>query len=91
MPPPPMLPGMPGPPRMPGMPGMPAPGFSMIAQPTKPKLSLKKKLKPLHWQKILLFPKGHPKYKHLIWEHVKEHKFDQTQLEDLFEAKVIQL
>ena len=84
----PLAPGVPPPPGIPMPPG--APGFFMAPvgpQPTKPKLKLKVKLKPIQWTRVLLLPESDPNRPDLIWNSLKEPEIDIDEITSLFSAK----
>ena len=95
----PKIPGppIPGPPnanfpRPPGPPGLPSAvpgmGFGVLRpQPTKPKIVLKTKVKPLQWTRVLLLPPQVPNRPNLIWNNIKEDKINQEEIISLFEVK----
>ena len=95
----PKIPGppIPGPPnanfpRPPGPPGLPSAvpgmGFGVLRpQPTKPKIVLKTKVKPLQWTRVLLLPPQVPNRPNLIWNNIKEDKINQDEIISLFEVK----
>ena len=94
IPPPPPPPGGPGgPPPPPPPPGAPlppgAPGFfgAPIAKPTKPKITLKSKVKQLQWQRVLLMPESSKDRPNLIWNNMKELKVDVDEVIFLFGTK----
>ena len=94
IPPPPPPPGVPGgPPPPPPPPGAPlppgAPGAFGIAvpRPTKPKITLKAKVKQLQWQRVLLMPETSADRPNLIWNNMKEPKIDIDEVIFLFGAK----
>ena len=94
IPPPPPPPGIPGgPPPPPPPPGAPlppgAPGFFgvPIAKPTKPKITLKSKVKQLQWQRVLLMPETSKDRPNLIWNNMKELKVDVDEVIFLFGTK----
>jgi outer membrane murein-binding lipoprotein Lpp len=90
-------PGVPGAPKVPGAPGVPTmPGVPQVAVPqqivykpvaTKPVIKLNKKLKPLHWNRVLLLPKEAPNRPNLVWNIMKEASIDMLEIVDLFEIK----
>ena len=80
-PPPPPPPGAPLPPGAPGMFGVP------IAKPTKPKITLKSKVKQLQWQRVLLMPETSKDRPNLIWNNMKELKVDVDEVIFLFGTK----
>ena len=92
-PPAPPVPGAPGgPPPPPPPPGAPlppgAPGaFGPVARPTKPKITLKAKVKQLQWQRVLLLPEQTPDRPNLIWNKIKEPKIDIDEVVALFGQK----
>jgi len=57
---------------------------------TKPKIVPKKKVKPLHWTRILLLPKEAPNRPYSYWDNLKDMKTDQEEVENLFETKVVE-
>ena len=84
----PMPPGVPPPPGVPMPPG--APSFFMAPvgpQPTKPKIQLKIKLKPIQWNRILLLPENDPNRPDLVWNSIKEPEIDLDEITSLFSAK----
>ena len=87
-PPPPAPPGVPAPPGAPLPPGAPgAPGFVQGPQPTKPKIKLKVKVKPLQWTRVLLLPENDPKRPDLVWNKMKEPDIDIDEITSLFAIK----
>ena len=92
-PPPPLPPGIPGGPPPPPPPGAPLPpgipGFlgGPIVRPTKPKITLKAKVKQLQWQRVLLLPSEAPNRPNLIWKKIKETKIDDDEVIFLFGIK----
>lgn len=80
-PPPPPPPGAPLPPGAPGVFGAP------IAKPTKPKITLKSKVKQLQWQRVLLMPETSKDRPNLIWNNMKELKVDIDEVIFLFGTK----
>ena len=92
-PPPPGVPSAPGAPGVPPPPGPPpppgAPIFNIVKgpQPTKPKIKLKMKVKPLQWSRILLLPENDPKRTDLIWNNIKEPDIDIDEITTLFSVK----
>ena len=87
-PPPPPPPGVPAPPGAPLPPGPPgAPVFVQGPQPTKPKIKLKVKVKPLQWTRVLLLPKTDPKRPDLVWNNMKEPDIDIDEITSLFAIK----
>jgi len=83
-----MPPGVPPPPGVPMPPG--APSFFMAPvgpQPTKPKIQLKIKLKPIQWNRILLLPENDPNRPDLVWNSIKEPEIDLDEITSLFSAK----
>ena len=72
---------------MPGVPGIPnlAP---TIVLPKKPIVKLVKKVKAIHWIRLLTGPKT-PLRKEMLWDNLKEIKLSQKEIEDLFELKVL--
>ena len=83
----PLPPGVPGVPLPPGAPGVPSFGFSRGPQPTKPKLKLKTKVKPLQWTRVLLLPENDPKRPDLVWNTIKEPDIDIDEIISLFGVK----
>ena len=55
---------------------------------TKPLLKIEKKLKPLHWSRVVLLPKEAPNRPHMIWNGIKEINLDIEEIATLFETKV---
>ena len=88
-PPPPAPPGVPPPPGVPLPPGPPgAPVFAMKGpQPTKPKIKLKVKVKPLQWTRVLLLPESDPNRPDLVWNKMKEPDMDIDEITSLFAVK----
>ena len=87
-PPPPAPPGVPAPPGAPLPPGAPgAPVFVQGPQPTKPKIKLKVKVKPLQWTRVLLLPENDPKRPDLVWNKMKEPDIDIDEITSLFAIK----
>ena len=87
---PPMPPGVPIPPGVPlppGAPGVPIFGQLRGPQPTKQKIKLKIKVKPLQWSRILLPPEDDPKRDDLIWSQIKEPDIDIDEITSLFSVK----
>jgi hypothetical protein len=84
-PPPPAPPGVPTPPGVPLPPG--APVFVQGPQPTKPKIKLKVKVKPLQWTRVLLLPENDPKRPDLVWNTMKEPDIDIDEITSLFAIK----
>ena len=91
---PPKIPGPPGAgfPRPPGPPGLPSAlpgmGFGVLRpQPTKPKIVLKTKVKPLQWTRVLLLPPQVPNRPNLVWNTIKEDKVNPDEIVSLFEVK----
>ena len=84
IPPPPGVPGVPPPP---GVPGVPAFGFARVPQPTKPKIKLNVKVKPLQWTRVLLMPESDEKRPDLVWNTVKEPDIDINEITSLFGVK----
>ena len=84
-PPPPPPPAPPGVPLPPGPPG--APVFVQGPQPTKPKIKLKVKVKPLQWTRVLLLPENDPKRPDLVWNKMKEPDIDIDEITSLFAIK----
>ena len=83
-------PGVPGVPMPPGVPGVPmVPGFMApnVPRPTKPKITLKAKLKQLQWQRVLLLPKNANNRPNLIWNDMNEIKLDIDEVVYLFGTK----
>jgi hypothetical protein len=56
--------------------------------PTKPVIKLEKKVKPIHWTRILVMPKQAPNRQEQFWDQIKEIKLDQKEVETTFEQKV---
>eukprot|EP01119_Soliformovum_irregulare_P010275 TRINITY_DN251_c0_g1_i2.p1 TRINITY_DN251_c0_g1~~TRINITY_DN251_c0_g1_i2.p1 ORF type:complete len:625 (+),score=245.68 TRINITY_DN251_c0_g1_i2:23-1897(+) len=86
-PPPPPPPGGPPPPPLPGggpppPPGAPAMGNQVV--PSKPKITPLKKMKALHWQRIIL-PKPETRTP-TIWDISSSEKFDENEFSELFSA-----
>ena len=91
---PPKIPGPPGVgfPRPPGPPGIPSAvpgmGFGVLRpQPTKPKIVLKTKVKPLQWTRVLLLPPQVPNRPNLVWNNITEDKVNPDEIVSLFEVK----
>ncbi len=91
----PRLPGGPGAPRLPGGPGAPRmPGAQnnapVVYKPvaTKPVIKLDKKVKALHWNKVLLLPKEAPDRPDYIWNDLKEIDLNIDDIASSFETKV---
>ena len=88
-PPPSAPPGVPPPPGVPLPPG--APGVPTFIpkgpQPTKPKIKLKIKVKPLQWNRIILLPENDPKRPDLFWNQIKEPDIDIDEICTLFSVK----
>jgi hypothetical protein len=59
----------------------------MRAQPTKPKIQLKSKVKPLQWTRVLLLPKQSPNRPDLVWNNLTEYDFDMDDIISRFEIK----
>lgn len=79
------------PPPPPGIiPGPPSLNLTpkFVAKPTKPKITLKKKVKGLGWNRVLLLPKEAPNRPNLIWNDMKEYELDINEVVSLFEAKL---
>jgi hypothetical protein len=72
-----------GAPVMPGVATMP--NKPMV---TKPAIKLEKKVKPLHWTRILLMPVNSANRTEQFWDEIKEINLDQKEIETLFEQKV---
>ena len=79
--------GLPGVPNGPVGPGLP--NISGKPVPTKPIIKLERKLKPIHWTRVLIPSKMDPKKTEQIWDEIKELEIDQTEIEIQFEQKVI--
>ena len=56
-------------------------------QPTKPKIKLKVKVKPLQWTRMLLLPESDPKRPDLVWNNMKEPEIDMNEVISLFSVK----
>ena len=84
---PPGVPPPPGVPLPPGPPGVPTFTAIKVPQPTKPKIKLKVKVKPLQWTRVLLLPENDPKRPDLIWNNVKEPDIDIDEITSLFSVK----
>ena len=56
-------------------------------QPTKPKIKLKVKVKPLQWTRVLLLPENDPKRPDLVWNKMKEPDIDIDEITSLFAIK----
>ena len=84
---PPGVPTPPGVPLPPGPPGVPVFTPRLGPQPTKPKLKLKIKVKPLQWTRILLLPENDPKRPDLVWNQIKEPDIDIDEISSLFAIK----
>ena len=78
---------MPIPPGVPLPPGAPSFGIPRGPQPTKPKIKLKVKVKPLQWTRVLLLPESDPKRPDLIWNSIKEPDIDIDEITSLFSIK----
>lgn len=89
IPPPPPPPGIPPPPGVPPPPGAPPmPGFGMRrAAPTKPKITLKTKVKQLQWNRVLLLPKDTPDRPDSVWNDIKEPDIDINEVVSLYEVR----
>lgn len=94
-PPPPPIPGIPPPPGAPPLPGVPPPpgapplpGFAMprVAAPTKPKITLKTKVKNLQWTRVLLLPKDADR-PDSVWNDLKEPDIDINEVVSLYEVR----
>ena len=84
----PVAPPPPPPPPPPAPPGPPgAPAFVQGPQPTKPKIKLKVKVKPLQWTRVLLLPESDPKRPDLVWNKMKEPDIDIDEITSLFAIK----
>jgi len=55
---------------------------------TKPAIKLEKKVKPIHWTRILLMHVNAPNRTEQYWDEIKEINIDQKEVETLFEQKV---
>ena len=99
-PPPPPVPSIPAPPSPPGVPSPPGfplppgvPGVPVFApilrgpKPTKPKIQLKVKVKPLQWTRVILLPENDPKRPDLVWNQIKEPEIDIDEIISLFSVK----
>ena len=64
-----------------------APSFGKIV-PKKPVVKLEKKVKPIHWNRIIVPPKDAPKKIEMLWDDLKEVNINQKEIEELFEVKV---
>lgn len=84
----PKVPGPPGAPKLPGQPQVQVPQ-QIVYKPvvTKPVIKLNKKLKPLHWNRVVLLPKEAPERPNLIWNKMTEATIDMLEIVDLFEVK----
>jgi hypothetical protein len=56
-------------------------------QPTKPKIKLKVKMKPLQWTRVLIMPESDTKRPDLVWNTVKEPDIDIDEISSLFSVK----
>ena len=56
-------------------------------QPTKPKIKLKVKVKPLQWTRMLLLPESDPTRPDLVWNNMKEPEIDMNEVISLFSVK----
>jgi len=56
-------------------------------QPTKPKIKLKVKVKPLQWTRMLILPESNPDRPDLVWNNIKEPKIDIDEITSLFSVK----
>ena len=56
-------------------------------QPTKPKIKLKVKIKPLQWTSVLLLPENDLKRPDLVWNKMKEPDIDIDEIIFLFAIK----
>ena len=56
---------------------------------TKPIIKPQKKLKPIHWTRILLASKNDPKKILQFWDEITELEVIQFEIETQFEQKVI--
>ena len=56
-------------------------------QPTKPKIKLKVKVKPIQWTRMLLLPANDPKRPDLVWNTIKEPEIDIDEIISLFSVK----
>lgn len=81
-------------PRLPGAPGIPRQGAPVpqINVPLKPivskqQIKLDKKVKPLHWTRVLILPKHIPR-PNLVWNNVEEVNLDLSEVVSSFEVKV---
>ena len=87
----PLPPGIPSPPGVPLPPGVPGvPVFAPILRgpkPTKPKIQLKVKVKPLQWTRVLLLPENDPKRPDLVWNTIKEPEIDIDEITSLYAIK----
>ena len=84
---PPGVPPPPGAPLPPGPPGVPTFSFPKGPQPTKPKLKLKMKVKPLQWTRVLLLPESDKNRPDLVWNSMKEPDIDINEICTLFSVK----
>ena len=75
------------PPGIPGPPGAPVFMAPRGPQPTKPKIKLKVKVKPMQWTRMLLLPANDPKRPDLVWNTVKEPEIDVDEIISLFSVK----
>ena len=84
---PPGIPTPPGVPLPPGPPGVPTFNAIKVPQPTKPKIKLKIKVKPIQWQRVLLLPENDPKRPDLVWNKITEPDIDIDEITSLFAIK----
>jgi hypothetical protein len=60
--------------------------FKAVA--TKAAIKLDKKVKPLHWTRMLILPSEAPNRPNLIWNKIKEADVNLNDILTLFEVKV---
>ena len=84
---PPGVPPPPGVPLPPGPPGVPTLNLPKVPQPTKPKIKLKMKVKPLQWTRVLLLPESDQNRPDLVWNTIKEPDIDVNEICTLFSVK----
>jgi hypothetical protein len=56
---------------------------------TKPQIKLDKKVKPLHWTRILLLPQQAPNRPNSVWDNIKEVELNIQEIAASFESKVM--
>ena len=83
----PLPPGIPPPPGVPLPPGAPTFSVPNVPTPTKPKITLKAKVKQLQWKRVLLMPKTSEDRPDLIWNQMNEIKLDVDEVVSLFGVK----